>query len=77
MVMKMNNNILDKLKEKTSYSKEQCNILKNILEKHKIVGRKNKDKIIQDFMQELQIDRNEADELYNNCMEIRLKEIFE
>lgn len=74
MVMKMSS--LDKLKEVTNYSEEECVIIKNILENHRIIGRKNKEKIITDFIQELRIDEKKADELYNICMELKLKEIL-
>lgn len=75
MVMKMND-FLDKLSKRTKYSEEQCSTIQKILEKHKIVGRKNKDRIISNFIQILQIDNIKANELYNICMEIKLKEIL-
>lgn len=62
--------------EKTNRPEEECIILNQIIEKHFIVGRNNKKKIINDIMQKLELEYREADELYNICMENILKEIF-
>jgi len=70
------NSIKNKLKEKTNYSDLECNIIDEILNKHFIIGKNNKKKIINDFMEQLNIDENDSDELYNMCCEIIVKGIF-
>lgn len=70
------NSIKNKLKEKTNYSDLECNIIDEILNKHFIIGKNNKKKIINDFMEQLNIDENDSDELYNICFEIIVKGIF-
>lgn len=61
---------------KTNRSEEECIVLNQIIEKHFIVGKNNKEKIINDIIQKLQLEYKEADELYNICMENILKGIF-
>ena len=60
----------------TNRSEEECIVLNQIIEKHFIVGKNNKEKIINDIIQKLQLEYKEADELYNICIENILKGIF-
>lgn len=76
MAMKMNNDFIDKLIEKTNKSKEECIIISKVLQEHFIVGRNNKEKIKRDFMEKLSITSDQADEIYNICAELWLKNIF-
>lgn len=71
------NNIKHKLKERTNYSDLECSIIDDVLNKHFIIGRNNKKKIINDFMEQLHIDEKDSDELYNICCDIIVKGIFE
>lgn len=70
------NNIKEKLKEVTKRSDEEIMIIDDILNDHFIIGRNNKEKIIDDFMKHLHIEYEEADNLYNQCCEIIVKGIF-
>lgn len=76
MAMKMNNDFVDKLIEKTNKSKEECIIISKVLQEHFIVGINNKEKIKKDFMEKLSITSVEADEICNICAELWLKRIF-
>lgn len=77
MEMKMNKEEYIKvLIEKTNRSEEECTVLNQIIENHFIVGKNNKEKIINDIIQKLQVEYKEADELYNICIESVLKGIF-
>lgn len=64
------------LVEKTNRSEDECILLNKIIENHFIVGKTNKEKIINDIIQNLNLEYNEADELYNTCIENILKGIF-
>lgn len=64
------------LNEKTTMSIDHCNVVNNILESHFIIGKNNKEKIVNDFMEKLNLGYEDADELYNNCAEILVKNIF-
>lgn len=68
--------IINELIEKTNKSENECKIINEILESHFIIGRNNKEKIINDFKEKLNIDYKEADKLYNICSEIIVKGIF-
>ena len=70
------NNIKEKLKEVTKRSDEEIVIIEEILNNHFIVGKNNKEKIIADFKEKLNITDEEADNLYNQCSEIIVKGIF-
>lgn len=77
MGMKMNKEkFISKLTEKTNKSIEECNIIYDILNKNGVVGRKNKEKINEDFIKELNISESEANKLYNICMEIVVNNFF-
>ena len=77
MEMKMNiEEYIIVLMVNTNRSEGECNILNQIIENHFIVGKNNKEKIINDIIQKLQLEYKEADELYNICMENILKGIF-
>ena len=70
------NNIKEKLKELTNRSDEEIAIIDEILNNHFVIGKNNKEKIIDDFKEKLKITDDEADNLYNQCSEIIIKGIF-
>lgn len=71
MVMTMNKDILKiELSSRTNYSESEIEIIDEIIGEHFIVGRKNKEKMIVDFKEKLNLDDKTADELYNTCMSI-------
>ncbi len=77
MEMKMNKEEYIKvLMVKTNRSEEECIVLNEIIEKHFIIGKNNKEKIIEDIIQELHLEYKEADDLYNICIENIIKGIF-
>ncbi len=61
---------IDKLIKTTGYDREKCIIINDILESHFIVGKHNKEKIINDFKKQLEIDDKSADILYNKSVNI-------
>lgn len=68
--------IRGKIKELTNRSEEECNIINDILNNHFIIGKNNKIKICEDFKNKLNINDEDADDLYNMCYEIIVKSIF-
>ena len=77
MEMKMNKEEYIKvLMVKTNRSEEECIVLNEIIEKHFIIGKNNKEKIMEDIIQELHLEYKEADDLYNICIENIIKGIF-
>ena len=77
MEMKMNKEEYIKvLMVKTNRSEEECILLNEKIEKHFIIGKNNKEKIIEDIIQELHLEYKEADDLYNICIENIIKGIF-
>lgn len=70
------NNIKEKLKELTNKSDEEVTIIDDILNNHFIIGKNNKEKIVEDFKERLNLNDEEADNLYNQCSEIIVKGIF-
>ena len=76
MEMKNREHVKNKLIEKTDLPSEKCEIICDILDNHFIVGRNNKEKIKNNFIEDLKLNEIEADKLYNICMEIILKNIF-
>lgn len=77
MGMKMNKeDFVNNLLGITHKSIDEGNIIYDILNKNGIVGRKNKEKIKEDFIKELNISESEANKLYNICMEIVVNNFF-
>ena len=58
------------LQAKTNYEEEKCIIINNILENHFLVGKKNKEKIIDELERELNITREESETIYDISMTI-------
>lgn len=77
MEEKMNNEKFTKfLVEKTGKSLEECNQIFEVIKNMSVIGRKNKDKMIQELMVKLKINEREANEMYNITSEFTLKNIF-
>lgn len=68
--------ITAKLMEITGRNEEECMKIDKVLNSHFLIGHNQKDKIVNDFCSELGIGIDEADELYNQCMETIVKGIF-
>lgn len=58
------------LKEKLNVDIAQAKIINNIIESDNIFGKKNKDKIIKDFMEQLNIENKKVNEIYETSMNI-------
>lgn len=78
MVMKMNKKeFIKELQTKTNYDEKKCILINNIIEEHFLIGKKNKEKIVNDIKEKLNISSNEADDIYNISIEIITKELKE
>lgn len=78
MVMKMNKKeFIKELQTKTNYDEKKCILINNIIEEHFLIGKKNKEKIVNDIKEKLNISSNEADDIYNISMGIITKELKE
>lgn len=71
MVKKMNKEeVMNKFMEMTGKSKEEADIIAEILERNSIIGKVNKEKIITEMVEKLNVSSEEADELYNKISSI-------
>ena len=61
---------IEKLNSETGYSIEKCKIINDVIESHLIVGKDNKEKILNDFMEKLNIDKDNANDLYIKCINV-------
>lgn len=61
---------IKQLMEKTNYPQNECIIINDILERYFILGKNSKQKYIEDFMYELDLEDKEAENLYEICMDI-------
>lgn len=66
---------LKELSKQTGYDLEKCNLVNGILEDTIIIGKKNKEKMIEKFEKQLNLDNNEANKLYDVVMNIVGNEI--
>ena len=76
MVMKMNKTeFIKKLQEKLNYDEEKCVIINDILENTFLIGKKNKEIMINEFVTKLEVTEIEANNIYETAMEILSKEV--
>ena len=59
------NDLIKELKEKLKYNDKQIKIIKDIFEEKLFIGKRNKKRIINNLMEELNIDNEEANKIYN------------
>ena len=61
---------IERLIKETGYSEENCKKINDVIESRFIIGKNNKKKVLKDFSDLLDIDLEEADEVYNKCISI-------
>lgn len=61
---------IEELESVTGLDKDKCVIVNDILESNFIVGKKNKEKIVSNLMEQLNLTTSEADILYDSAMSI-------
>ncbi len=62
--------------EVTGRSEDDCKKINEILNNTFLIGKNNKQKMMDQFCEALKIDKEQADELYNQCMGVIVKGIF-
>lgn len=71
MVMKMNKKkFIELLQDRTKLSNKECETINNILESNFIFSKKNKEKIVNDLQNELNIEKEKAENIYDISMHI-------
>ena len=76
MVMKMNKEkFIDRLKEELNYSLDKCIIINDILESNFFISKKSKDKIIDEFINKLEVNNDEANRIYDISIKIVKEEL--
>lgn len=76
MVMKMNKTkFIQELNKKINLGEEKCTTINNILEDNFLIGKNNKEKIINSLIEKLDVKYDEAENIYDIAIEIILKEI--
>lgn len=61
---------IKELENVTGLDNSKCVIVNDILENHFIIGKKNKEKMISDIKEQLDIPREEAEKIYEAAMSI-------
>ncbi len=76
MVMNLNKTeFINELSNTLSYSEDKCLIINEILEDNFFLSKKNRDKIIDELIQKLEINHEEAVMIYDVATKIIIKEI--
>ena len=71
MVIQMNKKgFILKLREKLNYDEEKCIKINEILEDTFLIGKKSKEKMIERFIEEINVDEEEANNIYETAMNI-------
>lgn len=63
------------LSKHTGYDEQKCIEINNIIEDTSIIGKKNKDKMIENFKNKLNLKEDEANKIYETAMNILSLEI--
>ena len=66
---------INELSNRTSLSTEECAKINDILESNMIIGKKNKDKIIDNIKEKLGYTDEKSNEIYETAMDIFGEEI--
>lgn len=66
---------ISKLTKQTEYDEEKCILINDIIEDTFIIGKKNKEKMIEKFKNQLSINEKEANKLYELVINILSSEI--
>ncbi len=61
---------IKELSKQTGYDEEKCIVINSIVEDTFIIGKKNKDKMIEKFEEQISLDENEANKLYETIISI-------
>ena len=76
MVMIMNKNeFILELEKELSYSKDKCVIINDVLENNFFISKQSKNKIIDELMQNLNVDKDEATHIYEVAIRIVKEEV--
>lgn len=76
MVMKVNKTeFIEELQNRLNYDEEKCTIINDILEDNFLIGKKNKEKMINEFVTKLGVTEIEANKIYETAMNILSKGI--
>lgn len=76
MVMSLNKReFINELAQEISYPEEKCLLINEILESNFFISKKNKDKIIEAFIQKLDIRKEEAINIYDTAVMIIKNEL--
>ena len=76
MVISMNKTeFIKQLASNLSYSEDKCIIINDILESNFFISKKNKDKIIDELKQKLDVDKKEAERIYDIAVTLVKSEI--
>lgn len=67
--------LVSDLSKELSYSQDKCYLISEILESNFFISKKNKDKIINEFVNTLDIDINEAVNIYNVAIKVITEEV--
>lgn len=78
MVMEMNKNeFIKELSKQTGYNDEKCEVINSIIEDTFIIGKKNKERMIEKFEGKLNCSNEDANKIYETAMNILGTEIKE
>ena len=61
---------IKKLVDETGYDEAKCSLVNDIFESHFIVGKKGKERITSDFVEQLGLSQEEAETLYEKSINI-------
>ena len=56
---------INEIEKQTKRDSRDCIIIADCFDEHFIIGKKNKEKTVNDLMEKLEISHEEADEIYN------------
>lgn len=71
MVKMMNKKeFIKNLQGKTNFSEDRCILINDVLEKYFLIGKNNKNKVITELCEKLSMGENDAEKIYDICIDI-------
>ena len=64
------NEFIKELSKQSGYDEEKCTLINDIIENHFILGKNNKEKIIQDLQTKANLNEDDAENVYDIAMKI-------
>ena len=69
--------VIKELANKLGYDEEKCTMINSVVEENFLIGEKNKDSMVKQFIEKIGVSEDEAEKIYETVMGVVVKGFFE